>query len=146
MRPHFVQHFYCPDQQMHNICCAFIGQDCTRCTVRTSKYTFLLFSFLILLSICLPFHLALWQTYSFKVTSILYKRRYSLTPMRRITLKRTREHITDTFQQLKVVCMAPEVPVVLCTEMTGSWDKKPCSLADRDLHLEEMCFQTSHLP
>ena len=66
--------------------------------------------------------------------------------MHRIARKRTRRHVPDMFQHLKVIFKAPEVPVGLCTEMIGSWDKKPCSLVDRDLHLEEMYFQTSHLP
>jgi hypothetical protein len=67
--------------------------------------------------------------------------------MCRIARKWTRKHVSDTFQHLKVTYKADEVPVGLCTEMIVSWDKKkPCSLVDRDLHLEEICSQTFHLP
>jgi hypothetical protein len=110
---HFV-HLHCPDQQIQNICYTFVclGNKLYKMhgTVHTSKYTFLLFSFVILLSIGLPVQSAFWQTCSFKVTSILYKRKYALKPMRRRVRKRTHKHIPDKLQHLKVIYKAAEVP------------------------------------
>ena len=90
---------------MHNICCAFIGLDNKLYKMHGTymKIHIFIVKFFNLIIHLSTIAISIWQTYSFKVTTILYKRKYALTPMRLIARKWTRKHVPDTFQHLKII-------------------------------------------